>query len=129
MSQDAKRTPTYGRRRSWRETFRCAARGAALAAREERNVRVHLAAAGLTAAAGVVLGCGPAEWALLSLAIAAVLAAELLNSAVERLARALTPDQHPLLRDALDLASGAVLVTSLGALGVAAGVFGPRLFY
>jgi undecaprenol kinase len=47
-----------------------------------------------------------------------VLAAELLNTAIEELADHLNPDEHPRIRLVKDCAAGAVLVAVLGALAV-----------
>ncbi|HLW23625.1 MAG TPA: diacylglycerol kinase, partial [Steroidobacteraceae bacterium] len=59
-------------------------------------------------------------WALALLASSAVLAAELLNTAVERLADALHPAESAAIRIVKDCAAAAVLITVLGALAVAA---------
>jgi undecaprenol kinase len=53
------------------------------------------------------------------LASAAVLAAELFNTAVEQLADELHPHDSPGIRLVKDCAAAGVLVTVLGALGVA----------
>lgn len=58
-------------------------------------------------------------WALVSLAAAAVIGAELFNTAVERLADHLHPDLHPQIRIVKDCAAAAVLCAALGAVGVA----------
>ncbi len=88
--------------------------------RAEHSLRFHLAAL-----AGVIIVCittrpEPVWWALLTLASAAVIAAELFNTALEHLADHLHPEVHPTIRIVKDCAAGAVLVASLGALGVAA---------
>jgi diacylglycerol kinase (ATP) len=62
----------------------------------------------------------PVWWALVVLAIAAVLASELFNTALEHLADHLHPEQHPRIKAVKDCAAAAVLVASAGALGVAA---------
>jgi undecaprenol kinase len=70
----------------------------------------------------IVLAClqpAPIWWALVILAASAVLAAELFNAAVERLADHLHPESHPEVRLVKDCAAGGVLIASLGALGVA----------
>jgi diacylglycerol kinase (ATP) len=70
----------------------------------------------------VVLGLlrpAPLWWALVILAGSAVLSAELFNTAVERLADHLHPDLHPEIRVVKDCAAGGVLVSALGAVGVA----------
>jgi len=45
-----------------------------------------------------------------------VLSAEVVNSALERTVDLITQEQNPLARDIKDIAAGAVLLTSLGAL-------------
>jgi undecaprenol kinase len=50
--------------------------------------------------------------------ISFVLAAELMNSAFEALVDHLHPERHPEIRVIKDVASGAVLLTSIGALVV-----------
>ena len=99
----------------WTQKFACAFRGLALAVGHEDSFRVHLpaalAACGLAAWLGVTL----AEWLVLAASITVVLTAELLNTAIERLARAVSQEEHPEIRNALDVGSAAVLVASLGA--------------
>jgi diacylglycerol kinase len=67
------------------------------------------------------------EWAVVALAIGGVLAAELVNSAIEQVARGPVTRRHPRLRDALDIASGAVLVAAAAAVIVGLVIFLPRL--
>jgi diacylglycerol kinase (ATP) len=62
-----------------------------------------------------------------ALAIGAVLAAETFNSALEMLAKALDRGPDERVRDALDMASGAVLVAVGTAIVVGILLFGPRL--
>jgi diacylglycerol kinase (ATP) len=90
------------------------------ALRAEQSFRTQVAAA--VAILGVLAWLRPAPlwWALVILTVALVLAAELFNTAIEVLADHLHPEQHPRIRIMKDCAAGAVLVASLGALGVAA---------
>ncbi len=102
----------------WSRTVRSfgfALRGVRLAFRQERHVRFHAFAAVLVIAAAFVLRVSRMEWGLLLLCIATVIAAELFNTALERLAVAAVREKSDLVRDALDAASGAVLVTAAGA--------------
>jgi undecaprenol kinase len=66
-----------------------------------------------------VLRPAPIWWAAVALACGGVVAAELMNTAIENLANLLHPEVHPALRIVKDCAAGAVLVASLAALGVA----------
>lgn len=70
--------------------------------------------------AGAFLRLPLAAWAIVFLAIALVLAAELLNAAVETVVDLVSPEDHPLAKRAKDVAAAAVLVAVAGA--VAAGV-------
>ena len=62
----------------------------------------------------------PIWWAMVLLTVGAVLAAELINTALEYVVDRLHPEQHPLIARAKDCAAGAVLVLSLISLGVVA---------
>lgn len=54
-------------------------------------------------------------WALVGMMIALVLAAELINTALEQLVDHLHPEQHPRIKIVKDCAAAAVLLLSLGA--------------
>jgi len=97
-----------------------ALRGLAHALRTEASLKLQALAG--TAALLVLLALRPPAvwWALVILASAAVLAAELFNTAVEHLADLLHPQQSPGIRLVKDCAAAAVLVAVLGALGVGA---------
>ena len=77
--------------------------------------------------AAALLRVPPSSWALLALAIALVGAAELLNTGLEALVDLVSPDDHPLAKQAKDVAAAAVLVASLGALAAGAFVLWDRL--
>ena len=96
-----------------------ALRGFAHAMRSEASLRVQaLAGAG---ALLLLLALRPAAvwWALVLLASAAVVSAELFNTAIEHLADLLHPQQSPDVRVLKDCAAAGVLIAVLGALGVA----------
>jgi diacylglycerol kinase (ATP) len=60
--------------------------------------------------------------------MAGVLAMEAMNSAVETCVNLAMPDQHPLAARAKDVAAGAVLLASLGAVAVGLILLGPKLW-
>lgn len=64
---------------------------------------------------GVGLLLIAADWRWLIVAIAVVLAAEALNTAIERLCNLVSPGVHELARTAKDVSAGAVLVLAIGA--------------
>ena len=90
------------------------------AIRAEHSVRVHLLALCLVLIVLAIFRPEPEWWAMGILASAAVISAELFNTAVEHLADHLHPEIHPSIRIVKDCAAAAVLVTSIAALGVAA---------
>ena len=106
--------------RSWSEKFRDAFRGLWQAVRRERSFAVHLPMAAAVAALAIVLRVSLTETCLLGLCVTIVLSAEVFNTALERLARAAVREKNDDVRDALDMASGAVLVSAIGALSVLA---------
>jgi undecaprenol kinase len=87
--------------------------------RRERSVRFQVVILVLVFAALAVLRPEPIWWAAVALAGAGVLAAELLNTAVETLADHLSPEFHPQIQVVKDCAAAAVLVCAIGALVVA----------
>ncbi|HBW34958.1 diacylglycerol kinase family protein [Desulfosporosinus sp. BICA1-9] len=68
------------------------------------------------------------EWLILVLAIGSVIGAEVMNSAVEIVVDMVQPNFHPLAGMAKDVASGAVLVTSIQAIIIGLIVFAPLLY-
>ena len=117
------RTPS----RTWSRKFADACRGLARAVRTQTSFGVHLLAAGAVVAAGALFRVSAGEWCLLTLAIGLVLMAEIFNTALESLARGPGSRRHPRLRDALDMASAAVLLAAITAAVIGVTVFGPRL--
>ena len=89
---------------------------------------VHLGVALAVVIVAAILRVSPVEWCLLSGAIGFVLAAEVFNTAIESLARAHDVGRHPRIRDALDMASAAVLVAAVTAAAIGAIVLLPRLW-
>lgn len=88
------------------------------ALRSEHSLKAQLVVFVGVVIALLVLHPGPLWWALVMLASAGVFAAELFNTAIEHLTDHLHPEVHPNIRVVKDCAAGAVLMASLGALGV-----------
>ena len=107
----------------WAAKFRHAFRGAVLGFRGESSYYVHLPVALVVVVLAACLAMPLVEWCLLIGCVSIVLVAEMFNSAIERLAKAITDRFHPELRDALDMSSAAVLMAAGGA-----GLIGSVLF-
>jgi undecaprenol kinase len=93
--------------------------GLAHALRTERSLRTQLLACAVVLVTLCLLRPAPGWWALALLACGTVLAAELLNSAIEQLCDALHPADSPAIRIVKDCAAAGVLCAVLGALAVA----------
>lgn len=115
------------RRRTWRAKFGDAGRGTMLGLRGQSSFTVHLLCGGVVVAAAAALGLSRGEWCLLLLCIALVLSAEMFNTALEHLARAVDRKPNAEVAAALDVSSAAVLLAALGAAAVGALVFVHRL--
>jgi diacylglycerol kinase (ATP) len=87
--------------------------------RTERSLRTQIIVLIGVALALLILRPAPLWWALVIVCSTTVIAAELFNTAIERLADHLHPQLHPEIRIVKDCAAAAVLCSSVGALGVA----------
>ena len=108
-------------------SFKYAMRGVVVMLREQHNARIHLLATVVVILAGWGCAISRNEWMAVFLAVGGVWMAEALNTALEYIADALHPEQHPLIRNAKDVAAAAVLVFALCAAVVGWLVFGPHL--
>jgi undecaprenol kinase len=99
--------------------LRFALAGMAHAFRTERSLKTQGLVLLLVLLVLLILRPAPLWWALVIIASAAVLAAELFNTAIERLADHLHPELHPEIRIVKDCAAAAVLCLAIGAIGVA----------
>jgi diacylglycerol kinase len=113
--------------RSWAQRFGDAFRGIKAGIRGQSSFFVHFFVAVVVIAAAIVLQVDVYEWCLLLLCIAGVLAAEMFNSSLESMAKAITGEQDPHLGNSLDIAAAAVLLASIGASLVGTIIFTRRL--
>lgn len=121
------RPQRYTTERSWAAKFRNAFRGLKAGVRGQSSFFVHFFVTAAVIAAGVVLGVDRYEWCILLLCITIVLVAEMFNSSLESMAKAITGRNHPHLGNSLDIASAAVLLAAIGAVIVGVIVLGHRL--
>lgn len=94
-------------------SFRCAWEGIAACVRRERNMKIHLCAAGAVTLAGFVFRISPGEWLVCLILFALVMGAELTNTAVEAVVDLACPYEDPKAKLAKDAAAGAVLVCAI----------------
>lgn len=111
----------------WLTMFRDALRGIRLGVLGERSFAVHIPVAVAVVAAGTFFGVTSGEWLVLVLCITLVFTAELLNTGLEHMAKAVTRERNIHVGAALDIAAGGVLCASLGALVCGLIIFVPRV--
>ena len=104
-------------------SFRYAAHGIKTCMKEERNFRIHMAAACYSSALGIYMDLDRTQWAVLLLLQSLVLSLELVNTAVEAVVDLCCPQQSFLAARAKDAAAGAVLVAAIFSVGVGANLF------
>ena len=123
MGNPSPRFSLAARARSFGHAFR----GVAALVASQHNAWIHAVATLVVVALGLALGVSRLEWALLALAIAAVWTAEGLNTALEWLCDVASPERHPLVGRAKDVAAASVLIAAAGSALVGLLVLGPPL--
>lgn len=94
---------------------------------KEQNLSFHLITSAVVIIAGFALGITRMEWMVIALCIGVVIAAELFNTAIERLVDLVSPERHPIAGQVKDIAAGAVLVCAAAAAIVGLIIFVPYL--
>ena len=93
----------------------------------EHNARVHAVACLIAICLGVFFRIEAGEWLWIALACTLVFAAELFNSAIERLADYSCNEQNEFIKNSKDYAAAGVLMCAFFSLIVAAIIFIPRI--
>lgn len=94
---------------------------------KEQNLSFHLITSLAVIIAGIGFDISRNEWIAVILCIGLVIAAELFNTAIERLVDFVSPQRHPIAGQVKDIAAGAVLVCALAAISVGLIIFVPYL--
>ena len=110
------------------ESFRYAFSGVVKTAANERSFKIHVCAAICALSLSIFLKISVIEFLCVLISITLVLSAELINTAIEAVVDLFAGERfYPLAKAAKDAAAGAVLITSINAAAVGAGVFLKRL--
>lgn len=125
----------YERSRSWKVasnlfvSFKYAWTGITYAFKTQRNFRIHTVIGTLAISLGIFLHLASVEIAVIGLTVGAVMAMELLNTAIESVVDlSVGQSYHELAKIAKDCAAGAVMVFALAAVLVAGVLLLPPLF-
>jgi diacylglycerol kinase (ATP) len=95
--------------------------------RSQHNAWIHAIASVAVLMFACFCGLSNEQWCWLVLAIVAVWTAEALNTALELLADVTSPEFHPLVAKAKDVAAGAVLISAIGSVFIGLFVLGRPL--
>lgn len=96
--------------------------------KSENNAKIHLISTIVVILVGLKLQFLSIEWLWISLAIAGVWVAELINTAIEKLTDLISPEQNPIAKKVKDYAAGAVLVMAIWAIFVFCLISYPHLW-
>jgi diacylglycerol kinase (ATP) len=110
-------------------SFQYAGAGLKYAFLTQRNFRIHALIGAIAITLGISLQLPPAELALIGLTIGLVMTLELLNTSIEAVVDLVVDTQyHELAKIAKDCAAGAVLMSTIAAIGVAGCLLLPPLW-
>lgn len=98
---------------SFFKAFLYAGQGIIAAVKSQRNLRIHITAAVYVTAFSFFYDLSGTDYVLLMLTFSSVIAAELINTAVEAAVDICSPEKSSLAKLAKDAAAGAVLVTAV----------------
>ncbi len=115
--------PAPGRAPTLLDSFNYAFEGIIHVLRTQRNLRIHFVVAIVVLGAAAALGVDRVELIVLLLAIAFVLVAEMVNTAIEGAIDVSTTSFDPNAKLAKDVAAGAVLISTVTAIAVGYLVF------
>ena len=109
-------------------TCQNALKGVRLALKSEKNIRVHFSMAILVIAFGLTLKFTPLEFSILLIAIAIVIIAEMVNSAIEFALDSIYHNRYSrLVGMAKDIAAGSVMIATFISLSIGNLLFGSKL--
>ena len=94
----------------------------------EQNMQIHCLAAIGVIAAGMTFSLAAWEWIAVLLCIGVVISAECMNTAIERLADRISQEKNPLIKQAKDCGSAAVLVLAIISAAVGLTIFVPKMW-
>lgn len=108
-------------------SFRSAFKGIGAVMSRERNFKIEIGAAVAVVVVMFLVGGSTIEWALVAVCIMAVLALELLNTALENLLDYIDPKFNQAIGVMKDMTAGGVLVAALGSVVVGSLIIIPKL--
>lgn len=120
---EQKRFSIVARARSFTHAFR----GISILLKTQPNFWIHLVAVAIVTFFGFRYQISEGEWAVLVLAMMAVIVTETINTGFEIDINLTSPEYHPYARDTKDVAAGAVLLSVIGAVIIGLIIFLPKV--
>ena len=112
----------------FRNTFKNSRKGFRLVLKSERNLRIHLIVASVVIAAAILLGFDIVKFCVLLLAIAQVIVAEMLNSAIEFSLDSYYHNRYSrMVGMAKDISAGAVMFSTIISIIIGCLIFGQAI--
>jgi diacylglycerol kinase len=108
-------------------SFSYAWNGLKILIKEEHNARIHVIATLLISFIGFILKISIFEWAFIIFCIGFVFAAELINTAIEKLCNLVSLEKDEQIKKIKDLSAAAVLVSALVSLIIALIIILPKI--
>ncbi len=113
---------------SFSQSMSNALRGIRVSIGSERNIKMQLMIMLLLMILGFILKFSIMDWSIIILTSVVVLAVEMINTAIEfTIDMVCQGKYHPLAKDAKDIAAGAVLMISIGAVIIGAIIILPKI--
>lgn len=109
------------------ESFTYAWAGIVYSLKENQNLRIHFVVAAIVAVLALIFHVNPFEMGILGITILLVIAAEMINSAIEQMVDLITTEHRKEAQIAKDVAAGMVLVTATGSVIVGILIFAPHI--
>jgi diacylglycerol kinase len=121
---------TRFKKQNFSNTFKNARKGMRLTIKSERNIRVHFFVAVFVLIAAFCLNFSITKFCIIIMAIASVISAEMLNSAIEFSLDAIFHNRYSrMVGMAKDIAAGAVMVVTISAVIIGVLLFAPPILY
>ncbi len=113
--------------RSLGKSFSNAFSGILIFFANDRNGRIHLAAAIWVSIGGIYFAISLSEWAILLLCMGFVICMEMINHSLEKVCDSIHTSYHPLVKAAKDVAAAAVLCSAIISAIIGLLIFVPKI--
>lgn len=119
---------TKYKKQNFSNTFKNARKGMRLTLKSERNIRIHLFTAVLVLLSACYFNFSATKFCILFLTIAAVVSAEMFNSAIEFTLDSIYHNKYSrMVGMAKDIAAGAVMIVTVTAVVIGVLLFAPQI--